>query len=96
MAWKNFNKTLSRRPPDKSWTEEELKIIGFVMSKNIKIAISPDWKHESYDWQIDIKIANNKWHTDPKRYNDSNVYDKLMEYYEYYYNKYNVNTNKNG
>ena len=73
MAWKNFNKALSRRPPDKSWTEEELKIIGFVMRKN-------------------IKIANNKWHTDPKRYNDSNVYEKLMEYYKYYYNKYKTNT----
>ena len=36
------------------------------------------------------------WHTDPNRYSDDEVYAKLMEYYEYYYNKYNVNTNRNG
>ena len=96
MGFFKWQKAPSKKAPPKTWTEEELKIVGFVMSKNIKIAMSPDWKHESFDWQIDIKIANNKWHTDPNRYNDDEVYAKLMEYYEYYYNKYNVNTKRNG
>ena len=31
--------------------------------------------------------------TDPNRYTDDNVYDKLLEYYRYYYKR---NTNSNG
>ena len=89
MAWNKFKKSASRRPPGRSWSPEEMKMIGFVMSKNIKIAISPDWKHEFTHWQIDIKVGSGKWHTDPKRYSDEEVYESLIKYYKYYYDKYN-------
>ena len=55
--------------------------------------MSPDWKHPSYYWQIDIKIRNGKWHTDPKRYGDHEIFESLIKYYKYYYEKYNK-TNK--
>jgi hypothetical protein len=89
MAWKNFKKGLSRTPPKYSWSPEEMKMVGFVIRKGIKIAMSPDWKHSSYHWQIDIKVGRGKWHTDPKRYNDEEVNKSLIKYYKYYYDKYN-------
>ena len=89
MAWNKFKKSAGRIPPTKSWSPEEMKMIGFVMSKNIKIAISPDWKHDLTHWQIDIKVGSGKWHTDPKRYSDKEVYENLIKYYKYYYDKYN-------
>ena len=52
-----------------------------------------DWKNDLNNWQIEITINKNT-HIDPKRYDD-NVLDKVMEYYNYYYNKYKSNTNQN-
>ena len=89
MAWNKWNKALTKRPPHYKWTEEEMKIAAFVMNKGIKIAMTPDWNHEFKYWQIDIKVKNGKWHTDPKRYDDNEVFESLIKYYKYYYDKYN-------
>jgi len=62
------------------------------MNNNIKIAISPDWKDSLIRWQIEINI-NGKLHMDPNRYNEDTVYNKVVEYYKYYYKP---NTNNNG
>ena len=72
-----------------------MKIIGWCLNKNIGVGISPDWKDNLNKWQIDINI-NGNIHNDPNRYSDENVYNKVLEYYNYYYNKHNVNTNNNG
>ena len=90
--WK-FKKSTGRKPPQKSWSREELKIIGWCMSVGIKISIMPDWKHALQYWQIDIDIKG-KTHNDPTRYSSEDVLNKKMEYYKYYYYKHN--TNKNG
>jgi hypothetical protein len=87
MAFKKWNKSPSRKPPERSWTQEEMKIIGWCLNKNIGIGITPDWKNDISTWQIDINI-NGKIHTDPKKYEDSIVYNKVNEYYKYYYDKY--------
>ena len=89
--WK-FKKSTGRKPPQKSWSQEELKIIGWCMARNIKVSIIPDWKNNVSDWLIDISI-NNKIHTDPNKYNDDQINDKVLEYYKYYYKP---NTNNNG
>ena len=89
--WK-VKKSTGRKPPQKSWSREELKIIGWCMNKNIKVSIIPDWKNNVSDWLIDISI-NNKIHTDPNKYNDDQINDKVLEYYKYYYKP---NTNNNG
>jgi len=87
MAFKKWKKSPSKRPPTKLWTPDEMKVIGWCMSKKIYIAITPDWKDEYTRWQIEINI-NGKVHTDPKRYN-GNVLEKMYEYYKYYYDKHN-------
>ena len=88
MAFKKWNKSPSKKPPQKSWDVNEMKIIGWCLNKKIGVGISPDWKDGMNRWQIDISI-NGKTHTDPNRYEDDVVYNKVNEYYKYYYDKHN-------
>ena len=88
MAFKRWNKSPSKTPPEKTWTSKEMKIIGWCLNKNINVGIGPDWKDDLNRWQIEINI-NGKTHTDPNKYNDDVVYNKVNEYYKYYYDKYN-------
>ena len=69
------------------WNENEMKIIGWCLNKNIGVSIMPDWKSEINNWKIDIEI-NKRTYTDPNRYEDDKVLDKVYEYYKYYYEKY--------
>ena len=92
MAFKKWNRSPSKKAPTRSWQPEEMKIIGWCMQKGVSVSIMPDWKDDMSRWKIDIHI-NGKTHTDPSRYTDENVYDKLLEYYKYYYKP---NTNNNG
>ena len=89
--WK-FKKSTGRKPPQKSWSREELKIIGWCMARNIKISMTPDWKNDVSNWLIDISI-NNKIYTDPNKYSDDQINDKILEYYKHYY-KPNTNNNR--
>ena len=88
MVFKRWQKSPSKKPPEKAWTNEEMKIIGWCLNKNIKVAITPDWKEDINKWLIEINI-NNKIHKDPNRYDNEVVYNKVNEYYKYYYDKYN-------
>ena len=91
MAFKKWHKSPSKQPPVRSWQPEEMKIIGWCMNKGISVSIMPDWKDDMSRWKIDIHI-NSKTHTDPNRYGDDDVYNKFMDYYNYYYKKYKINT----
>ena len=53
-----------------------------------QVGISPDWEDGLNRWKIDINI-NSKIHEDPNRYDNEVVYNKVNEYYKYYYDKYN-------
>ena len=86
MAFKRWNKSPSKQPPKKTWSEEEMKIVGWCLTRNIKVGISPDWKHSLNHWQIEISI-NGRVHIDPNRYSGEEVYNKVNEYYKYYYDK---------
>ena len=88
MVFKRWQKSPSKKPPKKTWTPEEMKIIGWCLNKKIGISISPDWKDGLNRWKIDINI-NSKTHEDPNRYDNEVVYNKVNEYYKYYYDKYN-------
>ena len=88
MVFKRWQKSPSKKPPEKTWTNEEMKIIGWCLNKNIKVAITPNWEEDANKWLIEINI-NNKIHKDPNRYDNEVVYNKVNEYYKYYYDKYN-------
>ena len=86
MAYKRWNKSPSKQPPKKTWSEDEMKIVGWCLTRGIKVGISPDWEDPTHKWQIEISI-NGRVHMDPNRYNDQEVYNKVNEYYKYYYDK---------
>ena len=88
MAFKRWKKSPSRKPPTKMWDKDEMKVVGWCLQNKIGVGISPDWKHELNKWQIEISINGNV-HTDPNRYDDEVVLNKLYEYYKYYYDKHN-------
>ena len=88
MVFKRWQKSPSKKPPEKAWTNKEIKIIGWCLNKNIKVAITPNWEEDANKWLIEINI-NNKIHKDPNRYDNEVVYNKVNEYYKYYYDKYN-------
>ena len=88
MVFKRWQKSIGKKPPEKTWTNEEMKIIGWCLNKNICVGISPYWKDDLTRWQIEISI-NGKIHADPSHYSDDVVYNKVNEYYKYYYDKYN-------
>ena len=87
MAFKRWARAKSKNAPVKTWGDDEMKIIGWCLNKKIEISIMPDWKNQLNNWKIDIKI-NKKIFTDPNRYEDDKVLDKVYEYYKYYYEKY--------
>ena len=87
MAFKRWARAKSKNAPVKTWGDDEMKIIGWCLNKKIEISIMPDWKDQLNNWKIDIKI-NKKIFTDPNRYEDEKVLDKVYEYYKYYYEKY--------
>ena len=88
MAFKRWQRAPSRKGLRKTWTESEMKIVGWCLNKNIGVGVSPDWKDSLNRWQIDININGNN-HNDPSRYNDDQILEKKYEYYKYYYDKYN-------
>ena len=88
MAFKRWNKTPSKSPPQYTWSQDQMKIISWCLNNKIKIGVSPDWKDSLNRWQIDININGNN-HNDPSRYNDDQILEKKYEYYKYYYDKYN-------
>jgi len=88
MAFKRWSKTPSKSPPERSWSKDEMKIIGWCLNKKISVGINPDWKQDLNMWKIEISI-NGKIHIDPNIYKYDAVYNKVNEYYKYYYDKYN-------
>tara|TARA_R110002012_G_scaffold1451_3_gene6146 strand:- start:362 stop:634 length:273 start_codon:yes stop_codon:yes gene_type:complete len=88
MAFFKWQKSPSKKPPQRAWEQEEMKIIGWCLNNKIGVSISPDWKDSMNRWKIEINI-NGKIHTDPNRYDDETVYNKVNEYYKYYYDKHN-------
>ena len=88
MAFKRWNRSPSKKTPQRPWSYEEMRIIGWCLSKKIGVGISPDWKDNLNRWQIEINV-NGRIHADPNRYDESVVYNKVNEYYKYYYDKHN-------
>jgi len=87
MAFKRWSRAKSKTAPTRMWGANEMKIVGWCLNKNIGVSIMPDWKGEINNWKIDIEI-NKRTYTDPNRYEDDKVLDKVYEYYKYYYEKH--------
>ena len=66
------------------YSDEELEAYGWCIKNGIRI--SPIAKDET-NWFIEITI-NNKTNRSPETYKKMVIWEKLFEYYLYYYGKY--------
>ena len=64
-------------------TEEDLKIAGWCLNKNIQIAVVPG----GGDWKVEIRLNKGKWNQDPGVYEHEEAMKKMYKYYKYYYDK---------
>ena len=85
MVWQK--KRTGKKATARTWTPEEMKAVGWCLSNNISISCIPNWKEKGINWFIDIKINKNV-HRDPTTYEDEEVFNKIYEYYKYYYDKH--------
>jgi hypothetical protein len=85
MVWQK--KRTGKKPTTRTWYPEEMKAVGWCLSNNIFISCIPNWKEKGINWFIDIKI-NKTTHRDPATYEDEEVFNKIYEYYKYYYDKH--------
>ena len=83
MAFKRWIKAPSKKTPQRTWSQDEMKMIGWCLNKNIKIAVIPN----GTKWQVEINI-NKSIHLDSKIYEADEAYKKMYEYYKYYYDKH--------
>ena len=51
------------------------------------VKISPKGTKSGDAWHIDIWL-NNKWNTSPETYGPGEIWEKIYEFYRYYYEKY--------
>ena len=72
MVFKRWQKSPTKKLPKKTWTPEEMKIIGWCLNKNIKIAVIPNGDK----WQVEINI-NKTIHLDSKIYEANEAYKKM-------------------
>ena len=85
MVWQK--KRTGKKAKARTWMPEEMKAVRWCLSKNIFISCIPNWKEKGINWFIDIKINKNV-HRDPDTYEDEEVFNKIYEYYKYYYDKH--------
>ena len=86
-----MKKSYGKSPGYHKYTNEDMKRVSWCINKNIKIAVIPS----GTKWQVEISL-NDKIHLDSNVYRADEAYKKMYEYYKYYYDKHNVNTNANG
>ena len=74
-----------KSPGSHTYTRDDMKRVNLCMRKGIKIAVIPN----GVDWQVELNI-NDKIHLNPKIYKAKEAYEKMYEYYKYYYDKHNI------
>ena len=83
MVWQRAKTRKS--PGYHNYTREDMKRVNWCMNKGIKIAVIPN----GIDWQVELNI-NDKIHLNPEVYKAKEAYEKMYEYYKYYYDKHNI------
>ena len=74
-----------KSPGSHLYTRDDMKRVNWCMNKEIKIAVIPS----GMEWQVELNI-NDKIHLDSKIYKAKEAYEKMYEYYKYYYDKHNI------
>ena len=64
-------------------TDEDLKVTGWCLNRNIEIAVVPF----ETNWKVEIRLNKGNWNQDPGVYEHEEAMKKMYEYYKYYYDK---------
>ena len=81
-----FKRSAKGKSPDAHpYTNEDMKRVNWCMNKGIKIAVIPS----GIQWNVELNI-NDKIHLNSEKYEAKEAYEKMYEYYKYYYDKHNV------
>jgi len=77
------------KPGYYDWTKEDFKMISWCINNSIACCVIPARKveHGGYDFCVEI-VINGKSNFSPSFKKDE-VLVKQLEYYKYYYDKYN-------
>ena len=68
-------------------TREDLTSYSWCFSNGIKIGPIPLWGKDWGNWTVEITI-NGKTNRSPHVYIKDMIWEKIYEYYRYYYEKY--------
>ena len=79
-----MKKSHGKSPGFHNYTNEDMKRVQWCLDRKIKIAVIPC----GTDWQVELNI-NDKIHLNPEVYKANKAYEKMYEYYKYYYDKHN-------
>ena len=66
-------------------TNEDMKRVNWCLRNGIKVAVIPS----GTKWQVEVNL-NKTIHLDSKIYEAKEAYEKMYEYYKYYYDKHNI------
>ena len=75
-----------RSPGARTYTNEDMKRVGWCSKNGISISVIPNWKGGLEEWKVNVRINNNT-HVDPKIYSGYDALGKMYEYYKYYYDR---------
>ena len=82
MVW--MKKATGKSPGYHRYSDEDMKRVSWCMDNGIKAAVIPN----GTKWQVELSV-NKNIHLDPNTYDAGEAYEKMYEYYKYYYDKHN-------
>ena len=82
MVWQR-TKT-GKSPGQHNYTRADMKRVNWCLRNGIKVAVIPS----GTKWQVEVNL-NKTIHLDSKIYEAKEAYEKMYEYYKYYYDKHN-------
>ena len=82
MVWQRAK--TGKSPGQHNYTREDMKRVNWCLRNGIKVAVIPN----GTNWQVEVNL-NKTIHLDSKIYEANKAYEKMYEYYKYYYDKHN-------
>ena len=83
MVWQKSKG--GKSPGYHNYTRDDMKRVNWCTRNGIKIAVIP----KGINWQVELNI-NDNIHLNPEVYKADEAYEKMYEYYKYYYDKHNI------
>ena len=77
------------KPGVRSLSKEEAKMVSWCIKNSIACCVVPSVKYSGYAEDFRVEIIINKKSNFSPNFKKNEVLEKQIEYYKYYYDKYN-------